>query len=282
MLIHASYDNNALKSVELIPAALTENETVDIALSAEEGDKLMLWESLASMKPLCDAVSVESGSDIVLQYADWSDGKAVLTKNDVTGVTKVWSALSDNLRSEFFTESFYSVPDGYENYFPEGTLTINSLAAYKDRLYAGCDSGLVVVFTSCSKCYQLKKACEFDIKSMEIDNDVMRVSDGENTLEISMSALGGDSIEADEARLLAGAGAVLVDVRTAEEFAEKSVEGSVNIPVDTIETGLEGYSTDTVLIFYCVSGARAERAVEAAKALGFTNVYNLGSINKLI
>ena len=73
-----------------------------------------------------------------------------------------------------------------------------------------------------------------------------------------------------------------VDVRSAEEFAEKSVEGSVNIPVDTIEEGLSAYSKDTVLIFYCSAGSRAEKALKTAKEMGFTNVYNLGSIDKLI
>ena len=97
-----------------------------------------------------------------------------------------------------------------------------------------------------------------------------------------MSDLGADSIKADEAMVLAEDGAILIDVRSAEEFAEKSVEGSVNIPVDQIEEGLANYDKDSTLIFYCSAGSRAAKAVEAAEAMGFTNIYNLGSIDDLL
>ena len=74
---------------------------------------------------------------------------------------------------------------------------------------------------------------------------------------------------------------LLLDIRTEEEFAEKSVEGSVNIPLDMLEEKLAAYDTDTVMIFVCASGMRAAKAVQTAEQLGFTNVYNLGSIDKL-
>jgi phage shock protein E len=183
------------------------------------------------------------------------------------------------MRTELLTDNFYE-SDVEHNY--GDTYKINTLAQYKDRLYAGCDDGLVIVFTNCVKCYKLKKACDFDIKTMTITDGNMEVSDGEQSKTISMSALGGDTIEADEAYALISNGAVLIDVRTAAEFAEKSVDGSVNIPVDEIEDGLKNYDTDTSLIFFCVSGTRAQKAVETAKKLGFDKVYNLGSIDKLM
>ncbi|MCI5604835.1 MAG: rhodanese-like domain-containing protein, partial [Clostridia bacterium] len=160
--------------------------------------------------------------------------------------------------------------------------TINALAVYKDRLYAGCDGGLVIVFTNCEKCYKLKKACDIDIKQMSIVDGIMYAGDGETNVEINMSDIGGDSIEADEARVLLANGAVLVDVRSAEEYAEKSVEDSVNIPIDMLEEELSSYDKDAALIFCCASGMRASSAVEKVKAMGFTNVYNLGSVDKLM
>ena len=139
------------------------------------------------------------------------------------------------------------------------------------------------MFTDCVKCYQLKKPTDIDIKEMSISEEgIMYISDGATEQQINMSDLGADSIKADEAMVLAEDGAILIDVRSAEEFAEKSVEGSVNIPVDQIEEGLANYDKDSTLIFYCSAGSRAAKAVEAAEAMGFTNIYNLGSIDDLL
>ena len=217
--------------------------------------------------------------DRPVQFTTWNGTDVVLTKNDLTGESKVWRANIDGSRTQLSTEYFYEADVSYSY---NDKYTINKLAEYKGRLYAGCDNGLVIVFTDCMKCYKLKKAADIDIKDMSIVGDVMYATDGTTDVQILMSTIGGDSIEADEASVLVQNGAVLVDVRSVEEFAEKSVEGSVNISVDTIETGLAGYDKDTVLIFYCAAGARAATAVEKAKAMGFTNVYNLGSIDKLI
>ena len=139
------------------------------------------------------------------------------------------------------------------------------------------------MFTDCVKCYQLKKPTDIDIKEMSISEEgIMYISDGATEQQINMSDLGADSIKADEAMVLAEDGAILIDVRSAEEFAEKSVEGSVNIPVDQIEEGLANYDKDSTLIFYCSAGSRAAKTVEAAEAMGFTNIYNLGSIDDLL
>lgn len=219
-------------------------------------------------------------ADVDVMTADWyGTDDAVLTKNPATGETKVWQTVIGNQRVQLPTDTFYEtdVPYTYGD-----TFNINSIAAYKDRLYAGCDDGLVIVFTSCIKCYKLKKVCDFDIKEMEITDGVMTVSDGAQEKTIDMSDIGGDSIEADEALALYDNGAVLVDVRTPEELAAKSYDGSVNIPLSELEEGLADYDKDTVLIFFCASGGRAETALKKAKEMGFANVYNLGSVDKLL
>lgn len=220
-----------------------------------------------------------AGEDRPVQFTKWGNTDVVLTKNDVTGETKVFTIAAGGIRMQLSTDFFYESDIDFQY---GDKFTINNLAEYKGRLYAGCDDGLVIVFTDCMKCYKLKKAADIDIKEMRIENGIMYVSDGNKNMEINMSDIGGDSIEADEAETLVYNGGIFVDVRSAEEFAEKSVEGSVNIPVDTIEEGLSAYSKDTVLIFYCSAGSRAEKALKTAKEMGFTNVYNLGSIDKLI
>ena len=63
---------------------------------------------------------------------------------------------------------------------------------------------MVIVFTDCVKCYQLKKPTDIDIKEMSISEDgVMYISDGVTEQQLNMSDLGADSIKADEATVLA-------------------------------------------------------------------------------
>ena len=221
----------------------------------------------------------EEAIDRPVQFITWGNSNVVLTKHDTTGETKVWMQAADGSGIQLDTDYFYEadVPYSYDDKY-----TINTLAVYKDRLYAGCDNGLVIVFTDCEKCYKLKKVGNIDIKEMSIVDGVMYASDGQTDIAVNMSDIGGDSIEPDEARVLLSNGAVLIDVRTEAEFAEKSVEDAVNIPIDSIEEGLASYDKDTVLIFCCASGVRSAKAAETAAQLGFTNVYNLGSIDKLI
>ncbi|MEG2378076.1 MAG: rhodanese-like domain-containing protein [Clostridia bacterium] len=69
--------------------------------------------------------------------------------------------------------------------------------------------------------------------------------------------------------------AVLLDVRTAEEFAAGHVPGSVNLPLDVIAT--IAIPTSAPLFVYCHSGARSARACEILIQRGYT-VTNIGGI----
>jgi len=75
------------------------------------------------------------------------------------------------------------------------------------------------------------------------------------------------------------AGALLVDVRTAEEYQSKHLPGAVNIPVDNIKSGITNHSPDKsrVILLHCQSGGRSSRAQPMLRALGYTNAFNIGS-----
>ena len=75
------------------------------------------------------------------------------------------------------------------------------------------------------------------------------------------------------------AGAVLLDVRTPQEYQEGHIPGSHNMPLqqlDKVEEVTE--NKDTVLYVYCRSGARSRQAVSLLKHMGYTNVHNIGGI----
>ena len=74
-------------------------------------------------------------------------------------------------------------------------------------------------------------------------------------------------------------GAVLLDVRTPQEYREGHIPGSQNVPLqqlDKVEEVTE--NKDTVLYVYCRSGARSRQAVSLLQAMGYTNVHNIGGI----
>ena len=75
-------------------------------------------------------------------------------------------------------------------------------------------------------------------------------------------------------------GAVLLDVRTAEEYRDGHMEGSVNIPLDRISS-VENIVKDksTPLYVHCLSGGRSGQAVSYLRQIGYTNVKNIGGIS---
>ena len=73
---------------------------------------------------------------------------------------------------------------------------------------------------------------------------------------------------------------VLIDVRSAEEFASGHLQGAVNIPHDRIEEEIGAVAPDKSarIILYCRSGRRAETALNALKSAGYENVSNYGGL----
>lgn len=73
-------------------------------------------------------------------------------------------------------------------------------------------------------------------------------------------------------------GALLVDVRSPEEFATGHLAGATNVPHTTVSEELAtfGSDKDREIVLYCRSGRRAGLATAELQALGFTRVHNAG------
>ena len=77
----------------------------------------------------------------------------------------------------------------------------------------------------------------------------------------------------------ATSGAVLLDVRTPQEYSEGHIPDSRNIPLQTISSAAEiANNKDTPLFVHCQSGARSRQATAILKQLGYTNVTDIGGI----
>jgi len=95
-----------------------------------------------------------------------------------------------------------------------------------------------------------------------------------------LESLFGSAAALDYKSLLA-AGALIVDVRTPEEFKSGHVQGSINIPLDQITSKLSMLKNKNVpIIAVCRSGARSGSAVGLLKNNGI-EAYNAGSWNGL-
>lgn len=72
--------------------------------------------------------------------------------------------------------------------------------------------------------------------------------------------------------ILATGEAVLIDVRTPDEYAAGHIEGAVNLPIPTLAQNLDKIPTDKPVIVYCASGHRAGMALSSLRILGYANV----------
>jgi rhodanese-related sulfurtransferase len=73
----------------------------------------------------------------------------------------------------------------------------------------------------------------------------------------------------------------LLDVRAEEEYITGHADGAVLLPLDAIsEDSARAVipAKDTPVLVYCRSGRRSALAVRALARLGYTQVYDIGSL----
>ena len=75
--------------------------------------------------------------------------------------------------------------------------------------------------------------------------------------------------------------ALILDVRTAEEFTDAHVPGALNIPVQELQQRYAelGHDKQQPIIIYCRSGARSAMAASMLSQLGFTRVKDIGAMS---
>ena len=89
------------------------------------------------------------------------------------------------------------------------------------------------------------------------------------------------------ARTKIAAGAVVIDVRTPDEYAEGHLPQAVNIPVEELAARagevatLAGGDKARSVVVYCASGNRSRGAVTTLSAAGHTDVVNGGGLDDL-
>lgn len=78
-------------------------------------------------------------------------------------------------------------------------------------------------------------------------------------------------------------GALLIDVRSTEEFEGGHLEGALNIvhtDIDALAAAI-GNDHDRSVVLYCASGRRAGRAEAALEERGYTGIFNASGLDAL-
>jgi phage shock protein E len=81
-----------------------------------------------------------------------------------------------------------------------------------------------------------------------------------------------------------GQGALLIDVRSKEEFLAEKLPMAINIPLEQIEAHKDLLPVDKQreIILFCKSGRRSELARQILDKLGYQKVENAGSYSELL
>lgn len=75
-------------------------------------------------------------------------------------------------------------------------------------------------------------------------------------------------------------GAVLLDVRSKQEYIAGHIKGSKNIPLDEVAKVANLIKDKATPIYvHCLSGGRSMQATGYLKRLGYQNVKNIGGIS---
>ena len=78
-------------------------------------------------------------------------------------------------------------------------------------------------------------------------------------------------------------GALLIDSRTAQEFAIGHIIGAINIPFDVSVKKFTALNVakDRKVVLYCRSGNRSGKAIKRLKKAGYLNLHNGGGFKDL-
>ncbi|EIJ2220253.1 rhodanese-like domain-containing protein [Vibrio cholerae] len=71
-------------------------------------------------------------------------------------------------------------------------------------------------------------------------------------------------------------GALLIDVRTVEEYAQGHLDTALNWPLSEVETAFSAIEKERPIVLYCRSGNRSGIAQKYLIEQGYTRVHNGG------
>ena len=91
-----------------------------------------------------------------------------------------------------------------------------------------------------------------------------------------------NDLSKDSARNMIREGAVVIDVRSEDEYQNSHIDTAVNIPLNEISGKISAVAGDKnkVILLHCRSGSRSFIAKRILKRMNYRNVYNLGAFGR--
>lgn len=79
-------------------------------------------------------------------------------------------------------------------------------------------------------------------------------------------------------------GALIIDARTAQEYAQGHIKGAINIPFDVSVEQFNALEIrkDREVVLYCRSGNRSGKALKMLRAAGYSKLHNGGGFEGLM
>lgn len=86
-----------------------------------------------------------------------------------------------------------------------------------------------------------------------------------------------NDIDMEELERIYKKGAILIDVRSPQEYNEGHLQGAICIPSYELKRKIKKVMQDKNkdIIVYCSTGSRSKKAKRILESIGYTNVYNL-------
>ena len=88
------------------------------------------------------------------------------------------------------------------------------------------------------------------------------------------------TVEVFKEKITSDENAVIIDVRTLEEFQSAHLNKAINIEWQNILSIQNNINKTEKIYLYCRSGNRSEKATELLVDAGFVDVENLGSLEQ--
>ena len=94
---------------------------------------------------------------------------------------------------------------------------------------------------------------------------------------------GGDPAAARKAWPMIESGALLIDVRSDEEFNKDHLEGALHIEWNKIDALIAaiGSNKQRPVVLYCRTGNRVGKSIAVLESVGYTNIYNATGLQAL-
>lgn len=116
---------------------------------------------------------------------------------------------------------------------------------------------------------------------MTLDSGIVAAAAAALALFIGRRVLGGRRLSPDAIRERIAAGAIVVDVRSPDEFRGGAYPGALNIPVQELSGRLGEIPRQRPVVLYCASGARSGVAAMLLRRAGYAEVVNAGGLSDM-